>query len=100
LRLCAAGARVQTHNGVSPIVGPTQNLGELGLGHRCGYLGDFRRGFVEGLLALFFLRELEKETRLFESCSVFFPGVDDLFQRGLLFENSLRLFAVVPEIRT
>jgi hypothetical protein len=30
---------------------------------------------------------------------VFVPGVDDLLKRGLLFENSLRLIAVVPEIR-
>ena len=30
---------------------------------------------------------------------MFFPGVDDLPQRGLLFEDSLRFIAVVPEIR-
>jgi hypothetical protein len=28
-----------------------------------------------------------------------FPGVEDLFKRGLLFENPLGLFAVVPELR-
>jgi hypothetical protein len=30
---------------------------------------------------------------------VLFPGIDDGFERGLLFENSLSLFPVVPEIR-
>jgi hypothetical protein len=30
---------------------------------------------------------------------VLFPGIDDGFERGLLFEDSLSLFAVVPEIR-
>jgi hypothetical protein len=28
-----------------------------------------------------------------------FPGIDDAFESGLLFENALGLLAVVPEIR-
>jgi hypothetical protein len=62
-------------------------------------LGDLRGGFAERLFALLIFRDIEIETRFFEGRSIFFPGVDDFFERGLLFENALGFFAIVPEIR-
>jgi len=57
---------MKCNNGVSPVIGTAQELGELGLGHALGHLGDFRRGLGERLFALFVLRDVEEEACLFE----------------------------------
>jgi hypothetical protein len=69
------------------------------LRHLAGDLGNFGRSFAERFFALFILGDLEKKPRLFEPGPVFFPSIDDAFKPGLLFEDTLRLLAVVPEIR-
>ena len=61
------------------------------LGHSGGRLG-------QGLFALLILGQIEKEARLLEPGAVFLPGLQDLFQAGLLFQDGLGLLAVVPEI--
>jgi hypothetical protein len=69
------------------------------LRHLAGDLGNFGRRFAERLFALLVLGDVEKKPRLFEPGPVFFPSIDDAFKPGLLFEDALRLLAVVPEIR-
>ena len=67
--------------------------------HLPSYFGNLRRGLAKGLFAFFVFGYVKKEARLFEPGPVFFPGIDNSFERGLLFEDTLSLFAVVPEIR-
>jgi hypothetical protein len=56
-------------------------------------------GFLQGLVAILFAGKIEKEARLLKAGTLFFPAVDDGFKRGLLLENALGFFRVVPEIR-
>jgi hypothetical protein len=44
------------------------------------HLGDFRRGLIEGFLALFVFCEIEKKTRFFESRLLLLPSIDDVFE--------------------
>ena len=90
---------MQRDNRIAAVVGSAQNLRQFGLGHPLSNLGHLCRRFAERFVALFVLGDVEKETSLFESRSISFPGVDDVFEGGLLFENGLSFFAVVPEIR-
>ena len=90
---------MQRDNRIAPVVGSAQNLCQLGPGDPLSNFGDLCRRFAQRFIALFVLGDVEKEAGLFESRSIFFPGVDDVFQGGLLFENSLSFFAIVPEIR-
>jgi hypothetical protein len=99
LRFSSTGTRVKSYNRISSVVGPAKELRKFGLGHPLRHLGDLRGGFAERLFALLVFRYIEKEPRFFKSRSIFFPGVYDIFEGGLLFENTLGLFAVVPEIR-
>jgi len=62
------------------------------------HIGDFCRGFAEGVFALFIFGDVEEESRFFKVRAIFFPGIYDPFERGLLFEDSLGFFGVVPEI--
>jgi len=62
-------------------------------------LGDFRDRFVEGFLAFFVGCEIEKKTRFLKTGTLFLPSVYNILERGLLFQDTLSLFAVVPEIR-
>jgi hypothetical protein len=89
---------METNDGISPVIGPAQELSELGLGHALGHFGDFCRGLVKRLFTLFVFCDIEEKTRLFEIRSVLLPGIYDAFKRSLLFKNSLSLFRVIPEI--
>jgi hypothetical protein len=60
---------------------------------------NFSRGFVQSVLALFVFGNVEKKPRFLEVRVVLRPGVDDAFEGRLFFENRLRFFRVVPEIR-
>lgn len=87
-------------NGVSPIIRPAEQLRELGLRHFFTDGGNFRRGFVQRVFALFVFGDIEKKTRFFEVGAVLRPGVNDAFERRLFFEKRLRFVRVVPEIRS
>jgi hypothetical protein len=84
---------------VPSVVRSAEQLFELGLRHLVTDSGNFRCGFAQRVFALFVLGDVEKKTRLFEVCAVLGPGVNDAFERRLFFENRLRFFRVVPEIR-
>jgi hypothetical protein len=90
---------MEADNGVPAIVGPTQNLGELGLRHVFCDLGDFCDRLVQRFLALFVGREVEEKTCLLKAGTVFLPSLDETLESSLLFQDTLSLFAVVPEIR-
>jgi hypothetical protein len=62
------------------------------------HLGDLGSRFVQRFLAFFVDRQIEKKTRLLKTGAVLLPSVDDIFERGLFFQDSLSLFAVIPEI--
>jgi hypothetical protein len=90
---------MESDNGVAPVIGTAEELRQLGLRHLPCDLGDFGRRFAERFFALFVPGDVEKEACLFEPGPVFFPKIDDALEGGLLFENALGFFAVVPEIR-
>jgi hypothetical protein len=74
-------------------------LRQLGLGHGFGYLGDLCRSFTERFFALLVFGYIEKEAGFLEIGLMLLPGVDNPLEGGLLFENALGLFAVVPKFR-
>ena len=90
---------MERDDGVTPVIGAAEKLRQLGLRHLASDLGNFGRRLAERFFALFVLGDLEKKPRLFEPGPVFFPSIDDRFEPGLLFEDALGFFAVVPEIR-
>jgi hypothetical protein len=70
------------------------------LRHFLTHGGNFRRGFVQRVFALFDFGDIEKKTRFFEVGTVLRPCVNDAFERRLFFEKRLRFVRVVPEIRS
>jgi len=98
LGLGAAGARVKHDNGVAPVIRAAEQLGQLGLRYFPAGAGDFRRGLSERIFAFLVLGDVEKKPRLFEIGAMLFPGIDDALKGGLLFENTLGFFRVVPKI--
>jgi hypothetical protein len=89
---------MEADDGVSLIVRPAENLSQLQLRELLGDLRDFAGRFAERLFALLVFREIEKEARFFEVGAILLPRIEDVFEARLLFENCLRLVAVVPEI--
>jgi hypothetical protein len=64
---------------VSLIVRAAEDLSQFQLGQFLTDLGDFAGSLTEGLLALFVLREIEKEARLFEVGAILLPRIEDVF---------------------
>jgi hypothetical protein len=64
---------------VSLIVRAAEDLSQLQLGQFLTDPGDFAGSLIEGLLALFVLREIEKEARLFEVGAILLPRIEDVF---------------------
>jgi hypothetical protein len=95
----AAGAGVERNDRIAPIIGPAEDLRELGLSHSLSDLCDFGCRFLQSLVALFFTGKVKKKTSLFEVRSMLLPIFYDSFKRGLFFEYRLSLVGVVPEIR-
>ena len=98
LGLGAAGAGMERDDGVTPVVRPAEQLGQLGLRHLLGNGGDFAARFVQRFFAFFILGDVEKKTRLCQVGVMFFPAVENVFEGGLFFENALGFFSVVPKI--
>lgn len=90
---------MEADNGISSIIGAAENLGQLGLPDIARNLGDLRYRFAQSFLAFFVCREIEKKTSFLKTRPVFLPGVEEILERGLLSQNPLGLFSVVPEIR-
>ena len=79
---------MKSYNRIASIIGPAQNLREFGLGHPLSDFPDLGGSFLESLFALLIFRHIEKEPGFFQRRSIFFPGVDDVFERGLFFEKA------------
>jgi hypothetical protein len=89
---------MEAHDRIAAIVRTAEDLRKLGLRHALRHVGDFCRSFAEGVVALFVFGNVEEEARLFKVRAIFFPGIYDAFERGLLFEDSLGFFGIVPKI--
>jgi hypothetical protein len=74
-------------------------LRQLGLCHFPADAGDLGRSLGKGVFALLVLGDVEKKARLFEIRAMLLPDVDNALEGGLLFENTLGFFRVVPKIR-
>jgi len=90
---------MQRDDGVAPIIGATEQLSELGLGHLLGNRLDFAGGFAERLVAFLILGDVEKKPRFFKIGLMLFPMSQNGFERGLFLENGLSFIGVVPEVR-
>jgi hypothetical protein len=74
-------------------------LRQLGLRHLPSDSGNFTGGFTQRFLVVLVFGDIEEKSRLFKIGAMFFPGGDYRFERGLLAENALRFFRVIPKIR-
>ena len=89
---------MESDDRVSSVVGPAEQLRQLGLPQLLTDRGDFRRGLAERLVALFLLRNVDIEACFLKIRPVFLPRADDGLESGLFFEDDLGFVAVVPEI--
>jgi hypothetical protein len=89
---------VKADDCVSAVVCAAQDLVELDLGHRLCDLGDLCGRLGQRLFVFLILGDIQEKARFVETGTAFFPGVNDLFERGLFFEEVLGLLPVAPEV--
>jgi len=90
---------MKRNDSVTPVVGPAEELGKLGLGHLLGDRRDLAGRFAKRFFALLVFGDVEKKPRLFKIGVMFFPTVENVFEVRLFFENGLGFVRVVPKIR-
>jgi hypothetical protein len=89
---------VERDDGVTPIIRPAEQLGQLGLGHLLGDRRDFPGRFAERFFILLVFGDIEKKPCLCKIGVMFFPAVENVSEAGLFFENGLGFVGVVPKI--
>jgi hypothetical protein len=89
---------VQADDRVPAIVRTSQHLAELDLGHALRSFAQLGGRFAQRVFAFLLLRDVKKEAGFFQVVLVFFPAFADAFEGGLLSEDGLGFFAVVPEV--